>query len=87
MQNLIAALALAMVTTACAPVAYTGGARPLGYPGARGMYGPAARYQISAPPIGRWDNVMMLAAGTPVQVLMMDGGVARGQSWRQTLAR
>jgi hypothetical protein len=43
------------------------------------MYGPAARYQLTALPIGRWDNVMMLGAGTSVQVLTMDGGMATGQ--------
>jgi hypothetical protein len=40
--------------------------------------GPALSYPLPALPIGRWDNVMMLAAGTPVQVLLMDGRIATG---------
>jgi hypothetical protein len=39
-----------------------------------------APYRVrTAPLITRWDNVTMLAAGTPVQVLLMHGRLARGQ--------
>ncbi len=32
-----------------------------------------ATVEASAPAVGRWDNVMLLPAGTVVQVLMFDG--------------
>jgi hypothetical protein len=76
--------ALAAMTSACATAGYPFQRLPSpysAYPG-RPMYGqpmgPTASYPMPALPIGRWDNVMMLAPGTPVQVLLMDGGVASG---------
>ena len=83
MKKLLAPITLAILTTACATAGYPMQQIPPMYPG-RPMYGPPpmpavqAGYQLPVLPIGRWDNVMMLAAGTPVQVLLMDGGVATG---------
>ena len=78
MTKLLAVLPLAMMTTACVPAAYPRQRTPPGY--ARGaLYGPSARYQPAALPIGRWDNVMLLGRGTSVQVLLMDGGIATGR--------
>jgi hypothetical protein len=77
MPKLLAVLTLVTMTTACVPAAYPRQWMPPGYAGSA-MYGPAARYQPAALPIGRWDNVMMLGPGTPVQVLLMDGGIATG---------
>lgn len=55
------------------------------------MYGPHAYRYASRqapspepPPVGRWDNVMMLAAGTPVHVLTMDAGLTAGRMIRAT---
>lgn len=46
----------------------------------RPMYPRAVGPQIdlAALPIGRWDNVMMSAVGTPLMALMMDGATASG---------
>jgi hypothetical protein len=80
MKKLLAVLSLATITTACA---YPLQPAPpgSGYPGRAAMYGPPMApppYQPTVLPIGRWDNVMMLAAGTAVQVLRTDGGIATG---------
>jgi hypothetical protein len=77
MKKGLAVLVWTMFASACVPAAYLQ-SMPPGYP-ARPTYGPAVHYQTPAPPIGRWDNVMMLAAGASVQVLRMDGGVASGR--------
>jgi hypothetical protein len=77
---LLTVVPLAMLSTACVPGAY-----PMQtFPGRYGGYpaGPAydpARFIAAPLPVGRWDNVMMLAVGTPVQVLEMNGGLASGQ--------
>jgi hypothetical protein len=88
MKKLVAVLFLTTLTTACATAGYPLQSMPPSYPGDSGymgrpMYGPppmgpAASFQMPVLPIGRWDNVMMLAPGTPVQVLLMDGGMATG---------
>jgi hypothetical protein len=81
MKKILAVLFLSALSTACATAGYPMQQIPPGYPGGP-TYGPpmpGATYQLPVLPIGRWDNVMMLAAGTPVQVLMMDGGVASGE--------
>lgn len=39
----------------------------------------AARPATPSPPVGRWDNVMILSAGTPVQVLTMEAGLSEGR--------
>ena len=79
MRKLLVVLPWALIATACVPAAYLGQQMPFGYPAAGASYGPAVRIQEAAPPVGRWDNVMMLAVATPVQVLRMDGGIATGR--------
>jgi hypothetical protein len=79
MTKILAVPTLAMMTTACVPAAYPRQPMAPGYYAGGAMYGPAARYQPAALPIGRWDNVMMLATGTSVRVLLMDGGIATGR--------
>ena len=79
MRKLLVVLPWALIATACVPGAYVGQRMPFGYPAVGASYGPAPRFQEPAPPVGRWDNVMMLAIGTPVQVLRMDGGMATGR--------
>ncbi len=76
MRKLLAVVPVLMLATACVPAAYRQRV-PYGHPGA-GVYGPSFRYDLPVSPVGRWDNVMMLAAGTPVQVLLMNGGVGSG---------
>jgi hypothetical protein len=51
-----------------------------GYSGQRPMYPrtPGPQFNLASLPIGRWDNVMMTAVGTPLLVLMMDGTTATG---------
>jgi hypothetical protein len=39
-------------------------------------YGPQVSFGVL--PVGRWDNVMMTAVGTPLFVLMMNGNTASG---------
>jgi hypothetical protein len=71
--------ALTLTCAACAPMPYQAGRYP-------GPYAPVNPYAFRAPrpeaqagpAVGRWDNVMLLPAGTPVQVLMMDGRKAGG---------
>jgi len=50
------------------------------YAGQRPMYPRAVgpQFNLATLPIGRWDNVMMSAVGTPLLVLMKDGGTASG---------
>jgi len=75
MKKLMMILIPVMLTTGCAPGLYTAAAmtRPR----------PAARIHVERPaeppPVGRWDNVMMLEPGTPVKVLTMDGTVVTGR--------
>jgi hypothetical protein len=76
---LLIVVPLAALTTACVPATYS---RTLPDHYSRYAAGPAydaTRFSPAPPPIGRWDNVMMVAAGTPVQVLLMNGGLASGQ--------
>ncbi len=82
MTKLLAPITLAILTTACATAGYPMQQMPPDVSGKANVRATAmaaqAGYQLPVLPIGRWDNVMMLAAGTPVQVLLMDGGVATG---------
>jgi hypothetical protein len=67
------AVLVAMASSACAYPPMYGPRTP---PYARGtMMVP----QPPASPVGRWDNVMMLEAGTPLRVLRMDGSRADGR--------
>jgi hypothetical protein len=75
MKKLLVILVPCILTTGCAPALYTAAAMPRR---------PSARAQVIniAPPpspVGRWDNVMMLEAGTPLKVLKMDGTVVTGR--------
>lgn len=73
MKRLTVLLAAAVLTTGCVPSMYAAGAL------ARTRHRPVPRGEASLPsPVGRWDNVMMLEAGTPLRVLTMDGDVATG---------
>jgi hypothetical protein len=75
MKKLLVILVPCMLATGCAPALYAAGAmsrRPNAH----------ARVINTAPltfPVGRWDNVMMLDAGTPLKVLKMDGTVVTGR--------
>lgn len=50
------------------------------YSAQRPMYPrtPGPQFNLASLPIGRWDNVMMTAVGTPLLVLMMNGTTATG---------
>ena len=73
MKMRTALIVATVLTTGCVPSMYTAGAL------ARARHRPAPRAEVSLPsPVGRWDNVMMLEAGTPLRVLTMDGRVATG---------
>lgn len=73
MKILTVLIAAAVLTTGCVPAMYTAGAL------ARSRHRSAPRVEASLPsPVGRWDNVMMLEAGTPLRVLTMDGHIATG---------
>jgi hypothetical protein len=50
---------------------------PAQYPLRPRPYGPQLNF--GALPVGRWDNVMMTAVGTPLFVLMMNGDTANGE--------
>lgn len=71
---------LTLTCAACAPMPYQAGRYP-------GPYAPVNPYAFRAPrpeaqagpAVGRWDNVMLLPAGTPVQVLMFDGRKPGGE--------
>jgi hypothetical protein len=63
------------LATACAPGMYPGRMMPGPFV-SRPIYQP--RPAVVESPVGRWDNVMMLDAGTPLRVLTMDGAVATG---------
>ena len=73
MKRVLPLLLLAALSTACVPAAYA-----IRAAGARHRGGDVGGWDRAPLPVGRWDNVMMLAAGTPVQVLTMDGAVASG---------
>ena len=75
MKTLLVILVPCLLTTGCAPALYTAAAM---------SRRPTARAHVinMAPPpspVGRWDNVMMLEAGTPLKVLRMDGTVVTGR--------
>ena len=84
MKRLGVMLPLLLLTTGCV---YPSTATVGGYAGQRPMYprsyGP--QVQLGYLPVGRWDNVMMTAVGTPLFVLMMDGGTASGEIVSSTI--
>ena len=77
MKRLVLLLPL-VVTAACAyPPMSVAGAYQSPYPMSPRSYGP--QVNLAAPPIGRWDNVMMTAVGTRLFVLMMNSDTASGE--------
>ena len=77
MKKLVLMVPLIGLTTGCAyPIQSLSGA----YPGQRPMYPRVAgpQFNLASLPIGRWDNVMMSAVGTPLLVLMRNGTMASG---------
>lgn len=71
-------LPASILASACAAAGYPRGQAAGGYPARPGTYPQPVRLQAGPAPIGRWDNVMMLAPGSTVQVLMADGAVTTG---------
>ncbi len=79
MKKLLLVLPLFVVCSGCVAAGYQMGPPPGGHPAHQAMHPqPLARFPVLAAPIGRWDNVMMLALGSTVQVLRADGGVVTG---------
>jgi hypothetical protein len=72
-------LPLVILVSGCAAAGYPMRPAPGAYPMRRPMYVQPAPFQAGTLPIGRWDNVMMLALGSTVQALTADGAVATGQ--------
>ena len=75
MKKLLFILIPCMLTTGCAAGLYTAAAMSRGRHAARVHHTRLAE----PPPVGRWDNVMMLEPGTPLKVLTMDGTVIVGR--------
>jgi hypothetical protein len=67
MKHALVLVPLAMVAAGCSPMVYQG-YRPT----MPGTYAPAAFAQPPLP-VGRWDNVMRLAAASMIDVLTLDG--------------
>jgi hypothetical protein len=77
MKRLILVLPLAAVVGGCA---YPTASLSNGYAGQSGFRPRANGPQLNLSiPVGRWDNVMMTAVGTPLRVLMMNGDIASGE--------
>ena len=78
MKKLLLMVPLIGLTAGCA---YPVQSLPGAYAGQRPMYprAPGPQFNLASLPIGRWDNVMMTAVGTPLLVLMMNGTTATGQ--------
>jgi len=78
MKRVILLVPLVAVLGGCA---YPGAALSSRYPGQYPLrprpYGPQVNF--GGLPVGRWDNVMMTAVGTPLFVLMMNGDTASGE--------
>lgn len=78
MKRLILVLPLIVVLGGCAyPTSSVSSAYRPQYPMRPAPYGP--QLNLASLPVGRWDNVMMTAVGTPLFVLMMDGHMASGE--------
>jgi hypothetical protein len=76
MKRLGIVLPFLLVTMACVYPGTMAGGYPAQRPPYSGPHGP--QVQLGYLPVGRWDNVMMTAVGTPLFVLMMNGGTATG---------
>ena len=78
MKKLLLILPLIGLVASCAyPVQSLQGV----YAGQRPMNprAPGPQFSLASLPVGRWDNVMMTAVGTPLLVLMMNGTTATGE--------
>jgi hypothetical protein len=77
MRNPVLLIPVLAFTVGCA---YPTRSLPGAYGRQRPMYPRAVGPQIDVAtlPVGRWDNVMMSAVGTPLMVLMMNGTTASG---------
>ena len=77
MKRAILLIPLVTVVGGCV---YTHPSTTSGFAGQYGThprpYGPQLNWPL---PVGRWDNVMMTAVGTPLFVLMMNGDTASGE--------
>ena len=83
MKRITVMIPFLLAATGCV---YPSATTPRPYSGLRsypGSYG--AQVQLGYLPVGRWDNVMMTAVGTPLFVLMMDGGTATGEIVSSTI--
>jgi hypothetical protein len=78
MKKLLLVLPLCVVCSGCVAAGYRTAPPAGGYPGRRPVHHQPMPIQSAVLPIGRWDNVMMLALESTVQVLMADGAVATG---------
>lgn len=80
-DKLVLLVLLALSASACAPMPYAARRYPGPYAPVSpyGFRAPRAEVSTTASAVGRWDNVMLLPAGTPVQILMFDGRKAGGQ--------
>ena len=74
MKKLLIVLIPSLAATGCAPALMTAAALSRPRHSDHRYERPAA-----LSPVGRWDNVMMLEAGTPLKVLTMDGTVVTGR--------
>ncbi len=75
MKKLLIILVPSILTAGCVPSLYTAAAMSRSRPGSHVHH----ERPVEPPPIGRWDNVMMLDQGTPVKVLTRDGTVVTGR--------
>ena len=83
MKRITVMIPFLLAATGCV---YPSATTPRPYSGLRpypGSYGP--QVQLGYLPVGRWDNVMMTAVGTPLFVLTMDGGTATGEIVSSTI--
>lgn len=82
MKKLLAVMVVmvptALLTSACVPATYLPRSPYSGHWAAHPPHAPAPAPANTPLPIGRWDNVMMLEVGTPLQVLTLDGIVTSG---------
>ena len=79
MKKLWLVLPLSILATGCVAAGYPMRPAAGGYPVHRPTYAQPVPIQGGSLPIGRWDNVMMLAPGSTVQVLMASGAVATAE--------
>ncbi len=79
MKKLWLVLPLSILGTGCVAAGYPMRPAAFGDPVPRPTYAQPVPFQGGSLPIGRWDNVMMLAPGSTVQVLLASGAVATAE--------